>query len=84
MGKVKNCLSKDLLPHGLGYDYMMRFIGCDSIQSRSLLSDRFQIETTDKAKIEKNWPDKLYRQGYRLKQALIRERKHKLIIFFHT
>ena len=35
----------------------MRFIGCDSIQSRSLVSDRFETET----RIEKNWPDKSYR-----------------------
>ena len=51
----------------LGFDYTMRFIGCDSIQSRSLVSDRFETKamTWQLARIEKNRPVK----SNRLKSA---------------
>ena len=35
-----------MLTYLLGYNYAMRFIGCDSIQSPLLVSDRFETKAT--------------------------------------
>ena len=54
---------------GLGYDYTMRFIGCDFIQTCSFVSESFQSHTMIYREIQINRPEK----SHRLKSDLIHD-----------